>query len=104
MFQYYYRILDKYEKPITAFAIFADANKNFHPKHYQRDFLGTKLYYTYNTYKIIEQDDIELEASNNLFAMAVLAAKLALSNKKLEDQQMSFLRYYLNFESNEMFA
>src|SRR6202012_3238708 len=34
MFEYYYRILDKYDKPITAFAIFADDNKSFHPKHY----------------------------------------------------------------------
>jgi hypothetical protein len=124
MFQYYYRILDKYDKPITAFAIFADSNKNFHPKYYERDFLGTKVYYAFNTYKIIDQDDSELEASNNPFAMAVLSAKLALSNHKLEDQQlfelayslakrlltkqiskektrkvMSFLRYYLNFEN-----
>ncbi len=129
MFQYYYRILDKYDKPITAFAIFADSNKNFHPKYYERDFLGTKVYYAFNTYKIIDQDDAELEASNNPFAMAVLSAKLALSNHKLEDQQlfelaynlakrlltkqisrektrnvMSFLRYYLNFENPGMNA
>ena len=26
MFQYYYRILDQYDKPITAFAIFADSD------------------------------------------------------------------------------
>ena len=129
MFQYYYRILDKYDKPITAFAIFADSNRNFHPKHYERDFLGTKVYYAFNTYKIIDQDDGELEASNNPFAMAVLSAKLTLSNHKLQDQQlfelaynlakrllkkqiskektrkvMSFLRYYLNFENPGMIA
>ncbi len=95
MFQYYYRILDKYNKPITAFAIFADANKNFHPKHYERDFLGTRVYYTYNTYKIIDQDDKELEASNNPFAIAVLTAKLALSHKKLNDQQLFDLAFGL---------
>src|SRR3984885_1983514 len=33
MFQYYSRIFDQYDKPITAFAIFADTNKNFHPKY-----------------------------------------------------------------------
>jgi predicted transposase/invertase (TIGR01784 family) len=127
MFQYYYRILDKYDKPITAFAIFADANKSFHPKHYKRGFLGTEVYYSYNTYKIIDQDDEQLEASNNPFAMAVLTAKLALSGKKMKDEQlfdlafglakrllskqipklkirkvMSFLRHYLHFENNEM--
>jgi len=129
MFQYYYRILDKYDKPITAFAILADANKNFHPKHYERDFLGTKIYYSFNTYKIIEQNEAELEASNNPFAMAVLTAKLALSRPKLEEQQffdlaynlakrllakqmpkakirqlMNFLRHYMHFENTEMIA
>src|ERR1035437_6159893 len=61
MFQYYYRILDKYDKPITAFAIFADTSKSFHPKFYERDFLGTRVYYAFNTYKIIDQNDAELE-------------------------------------------
>jgi hypothetical protein len=129
MFQYYYRILDKYDKPITAFAIFADNNKNFHPKHYERTFLGTKIYYTFNTYKIIDQDDVELEASNNPFAMAVLTAKLSLSRPALKDQQlfdlaydlakrlltkqmpkgkirklMNFLRHYMRFENKEIIA
>lgn len=129
MFQYYYRILDKYDKPIAAFAIFADTNKSFHPQYYEREFLGTKVHYAFNTYKITEQDDAELEASNNPFAMAVLSAKLALSRPALEDQQlfnlardlakrlltkqipkekirkvMSFLRYYFSFENPQMFA
>jgi predicted transposase/invertase (TIGR01784 family) len=129
MFQYYYRILDKYEKPITAFAIFADTNKTFHPKHYERNFLGTRVYYAFNTYKIIDQSEAELDASNNPFAMVVLSAKLALSRPALKDLQlfeqtynlakrllnkqipkekirkvMTFLRYYLSFENPEMFS
>ncbi|MFI5138453.1 MAG: hypothetical protein ACHQIM_11565 [Sphingobacteriales bacterium] len=129
MFQYYYRILDKYDKPITAFAIFADTNKSFHPKYYEREFLGTKVYYAFNTYKIIDQDDAKLEASNNPFAMAVLTAKLSLSRPALKDQQlldltfdlakrlltkqipkekirilMNFLRHYMRFENEEIIA
>jgi len=129
MFQYYYRILDQYDKPITAFAIFADSDKNFHPKYYEREFLGTRVHYSYNTYKIIDQDDASLKASNNPFAMAVLAAKLVLLRPALLDQQlldrasalvknllnmqmsrdkirkvMNFLRYYIHFENPEMIA
>ena len=127
MFQYYYRILDQYDKPVTAFAIFADTNKKFHPNHYERAFLGTKIFYQFNTYKIIEQDEKELENSNNPFALAVLSAKIALSHPKLKDQQlydltrelakrllnkdipkdkirkvMNFLRHYLRFENPEI--
>ena len=129
MFQYYNRILDQYDKPITAFAIFADTNKGFHPQYYEREFLGTRVYYSYNTYKIIDQSDAELEASNNPFAMAVLSAKLSLSRPGLKDQQlfelaynlakrlltkqmpkektrkvMTFLRFYLRFENPEISA
>jgi len=127
MFQYYYRILDKYNKPITAFAIFADTNKNFHPKQYKRDFMGTGVHYYYNTFKIIDQDDDELEASNNPFAIAVLTAKLALTGQRMKDEQlfekayglakrllvkqipkdkirklMTFLRHYVRFENKEL--
>jgi len=127
MFQYYYRILDKYNKPITAFAIFADINKNFHPKHYEREFLGTRVYYGYNTFKIIDQDDDKLEASNNPFAIAVLTAKLALTGQRMNDEQlfekayalakrllvkqipkdkirklMTFLRHYVRFENQDL--
>ena len=129
MFQYYSRIFDQYDRPITAFAIFADTHKNFHPQYYEREFLGTRIYYSYNTYKIIDQNDTELETSNNPFAMAVLSAKISLSRPKLNDQQlfaaaydlakrllakqipkqkirmvMSFLRYYLRFENPEISA
>ncbi len=129
MFQYYYRILDKYDKPVTAFAIFADTHKTFHPKFYERDFLGTKVHYAYNTYKIIDQPDEELEASNNPFAMAVLSAKLSLARPNMGDQQlfdlafnltkrlltkqipkekirklMLFLRSYTSFDNQEMFT
>jgi len=97
------------------------------PKHYEREFLGAKVYYAYNTFKIIDQDDAELEASDNPFAMAVLSAKLALSRPTLGDKQlfdnaynlakrllskkmskdkvrkvMTFLKYYIHFENPEM--
>ena len=129
MFQYYYRILDQYYRSITAFAIFTDGNKAFHPKAYKAEFLGTGIHYWYNTYKIIDQNDAELEASNNPFALAVLSAKLVAMRTSKNDQQLfdqafdlarrlltkqiprekirkvfNFLRYYLRFENQEMFT
>ena len=127
MFQYYIRVLDKYNKPITAFAIFADTSATFHPTYYERKYLGTRVYYEFNTFKIADQNEAALNASNNPFAMAVLAAKFAINRSKLNDEQlfdngrelvklflskhitkqkirklMSFLRYYVRFEKPEM--
>ncbi len=95
MFQYYCRIFDRYNKPITAFVIFADTNKGFHPENYKTDFLGTSIHYAFNTYKIIDQEDAVPEASNNPFALAVLAAKLTLYRPALNDNQLFDAAYNL---------
>lgn len=127
MFRYYSRILDKYERRIAAFAIFTDDNAYFHPCKFELEYLGTKLTYTYNTYKIIDQTDAELADNANPFAMVALTVKTALKAKQKEENQlydlkldlvrrllnkniskakirslMNFLRYYIRFENKEM--
>ncbi|WP_426667071.1 Rpn family recombination-promoting nuclease/putative transposase [Mucilaginibacter sp. McL0603] len=132
MFRYYYRLIDKYGKPITAYAIFTEANLKARPDCFELDFMGTSLKYTFNTYKIASQSDEELLASENPFALVVLTAKTALSgsgiksslerdelllNLKLELAKqllirqipkekvrvmMNFLKYYTRFENPEI--
>jgi predicted transposase/invertase (TIGR01784 family) len=132
MFRYYYRLLDKYNKPITAYAIFTEANSKTRPDGFELDFMGTSLKYTFNTYKIASQSDEELLANDNPFALVVLTAKTAFSgsgiknslerdevllNLKLELAKqllirqipkekirvlMNFLRYYTRFENSEI--
>lgn len=127
MFQYYYRILDKYNKPIAAFAILADSNKTFRPDRFETNYNGTSLSYVFNSFKIIEQDDDILAASDNPFAIAIAAAKLALDSQKLGEQilfdkaynlakrlltkkmpktkarqLMVFLRHYARFENQNL--
>jgi len=83
MFQYYYRIFDKYRQPITAFAIFTDNRKAYHPASFDRSYLGTHLSYQYNTYKIRDQNEADLLADPNPFALVVLTVKAALKAKKI---------------------
>ncbi|MNX41676.1 hypothetical protein D3C86_720830 [compost metagenome] len=131
MYTYNYRIWDKHRKPITAYAIFTDPFKIERSNRYERSFLGTRLLYEFNTYKISKQDDELLLKSNNPFALIVLIAKAAfkvsrISNKRERDcllltikrtilealhkksfgtdkikQIMNFLRYYVRFETEE---
>src|SRR5690606_29571839 len=79
MFTYFYRILDKYQKPVTAYAIFTEANTLIRPDSFFLDYMGTRLLYTFNTYKIAGDNDEELLASNNPFAMVILTARAALA-------------------------
>ncbi|QQK74766.1 hypothetical protein HUG15_03515 [Salicibibacter cibarius] len=57
MFQYFYRIFDKYDQKIYAIALLTDANRSFHPTSYDYHFHGTSLTYAYNTYKIWTKDE-----------------------------------------------
>jgi hypothetical protein len=96
--------------------------------------MGTSLRYTFNTYKIASQNEEELSASDNPFAMVVLTAKAALAGKEIKSSRerdellltlkinlarlllvkhvakekirvlMNFLRYYVRFENQEINA
>lgn len=92
MFSYFYRILDKYKKPITAFAILTDNNKNFHPTHYERSFLGTKLRYDFNSCKILELNEQQLSESNNPFALVALTARIAIKKGKIKESELFELK------------
>jgi predicted transposase/invertase (TIGR01784 family) len=127
MFRYFYRTKDKHNTSITAFAVLIDDVKSYHPKSYKEEYLGTKLSYEFNTYKIFDQDEAELRANPNPFAVVALTVLMALKNKKIKDEDlkrikidltrelikrkldkrkrdkiMAFLTYYVSFEKPEM--
>ncbi|WP_028295792.1 hypothetical protein [Olivibacter sitiensis] len=134
MLDYYVRIRDKYGVSITAFAILTEASTRQRPDTYEEGFLGTRLRYTFNTFKVSRQTDEELLANGNPFALVVLIAKTAFagSNMKESGQRdgallaakdrlmrelvsrgmptekirvlMNFLTYYVHFEDEEISA
>lgn len=103
MFTYFFRILDKYEKPVTAIAIFTDRNKSFEPNMFTYEFLGTKAVFQYKTYKILSQNEEELAKSNNPFATVIQTVLLSIKSKKLNDDTLLLLKSKLAkslFEKN----
>ena len=88
MFTYFYRILDKYNKPVTSVAIFTDSNPAYAPDTYYYNFMGVKNTFTYNTYKVIAQDAAELAKNNNPFALVVLTVLLALQKGKQVEEEL----------------
>lgn len=88
MFQYFYRIFDKYRRPITAFAILTDKNRLFLPKKFEQIYLGTTLSYQYNFYKVIEQDEMSLINSNSPFAIVILTVLTALQKGKVTEDEL----------------
>lgn len=91
MLIYFYRIYDKYRQKIAAIAIFADSRNGWKPDKYEYEFANTRLTYQYPVYKILEQSEADLKASENPFALVVLAAQYALRGKrKDESTQLRF--------------
>jgi len=86
MFAYYYRILDRYDQPVTAIAIFAGRIKKNIDNQFQDHCLGTHILYQYNTLYLRDYADEELAASENLFALVLLVAKKALLTGKDEEE------------------
>lgn len=95
MFQCFYRIREKYRRPVSSLAIFADDNKNFHPDRFEQSDRDTHLRYGFNTYKILAQDQEQLEQSDNPFALVVLTVKTALEGKRLTDEELYPLKIKL---------
>ena len=126
MYKYYARIFDKYDKQISAYAILTEESKKTRTNQYTSEFLGTKLDYHYNIYKISQQNEEELRKSDNPFAMVALTARSVLKNKPLNDDAlmeikekllkqlleksfskakirkiMIFLKFYINFGNSQ---
>ncbi|KQS33358.1 hypothetical protein [Dyadobacter sp. Leaf189] len=95
MFTYYYRIWDNYRRRITAFAILTDENAAFLPERFEQDFLGTRLTFQFNAYKILEQSEEALLRNTNPFAQVILVVKSAMRGKTLEKEDLLSLKIAL---------
>lgn len=73
MFEYFYRISDRYGKKIVAIAIFTNKSTKS-TNQYHEKYFGTEITYTFNKYVVSDFDEEELKKSPKLFSKALLAS------------------------------
>jgi Domain of unknown function (DUF4351) len=75
MFTYNLRIFDHFHQPAISLAILCDSNSSWKPKQYSYNYPDTRLTFEFGTVKLLDYENrwAELEASDNLFAMVVMA-------------------------------
>ena len=75
MFVYYYRIRDKYDKPLVSLAILGDNHPDWRPDCHIESHFGCREEFRFPILKLLDYaDDIAgLERSENVFATMVLA-------------------------------
>ena len=87
MFTYFYRIYDKFERPITALAIFTDGDSLFHPNSYHLDFWDTSMIYRFRTFKVKnKKQEYFNKHPNNPFSIILEAVWIELQKGKAIDR------------------
>lgn len=92
LFIYYYRLLDRYGLPVTTLAILIDKNSKYKPTKYETNFTGTRLLFEFNTYKLLDHPLEELEQLVNPFARVLEVSRIALDQKKLNEEHLFQLK------------
>ncbi|WP_254411460.1 hypothetical protein [Dyadobacter diqingensis] len=89
MFQYWYRIYDRYEVDIVALAVFTGGKNQKRPDYFHKSFLGTEILYKYNVFHILDYSEKQLLGMDNPFALIILAAQKALLINKIPEIELA---------------
>jgi hypothetical protein len=84
MFEGYYRVRDKYKRPVTSLAIYTNSNRKFHFTKYEEEFWGTKITHLFNAYILLDNPPEHLALNPNPFAAVMEAAWMQLKRPKDE--------------------
>ena len=88
---------------ITTFVVFTGQPPSEKHKVFEKDCFGSFTYYRYNSYVIFNQDPKELEESDNLFSLAVLAAKYTLDTEGDDQKRMVFKKKLYELAEKKQF-
>jgi len=88
LFQYWYRIFDRYRVPVETIAVFTGDKSQHKPSEYIHKSIDTSIHFRYRTYHIFDDDERELLAMDNAFALIVVACQKALQEGKVPDEEL----------------
>ena len=88
MYTYHYKIRDTYQVPVASLAVLADADRGFRPMQYSAALWDCRVEFQFPTVKLLDYAEparwAELEASDNMFALVVMAQIRAKVTKDAE--------------------
>ncbi|QQD12687.1 hypothetical protein [Sphingobacterium sp. UDSM-2020] len=89
IFQYFYRLLDRYRVPVETIAVFTGGRSQPCTDEYHFAVFRTSLRFQYLSYQIFDHDESELLDMDNIFAYIVLACQKALDEDKIPEQELA---------------
>ncbi len=88
LFQYHYRLLDRYRVPVETIAVFTGEKSQRRPSEYWHQGIRTTIQFRYLTYHIFDHGEAELLQMDNPFGLIVLACQKALLEGKVPDEEL----------------
>ncbi len=88
IFQYHYRLLDRYHVPVETIAVFTGDRNQHRPSEYCYQVIDTSIRFCYRAYHIFDHGEAELLAMDNPFALVVLACQKSLLEGKVPDGEL----------------
>ncbi len=88
LFQYHYRLLDRYRVPVETIAVFTGGRNQHKPTAYRYQGIGTSIHFQFLSYDILNHTETVLLEMDNPFALVVLACQKALSEGKIPDAEL----------------
>ncbi|MCG5504561.1 hypothetical protein [Ectothiorhodospira variabilis] len=97
MYTYQYRLRDRYGVDVVSLAVLADTRESFRPSAFEYERWGCKLSFTFPMAKLIDWEErwADLEASDNVFALVVMAqikAKRVKDGATRKDVKIALVR------------
>jgi hypothetical protein len=97
MYIYQYRLRDRYGIDVVSLAVLADTRKSFRPTTFHYERWGCELTFTFPTAKLMDWEArwAELESSDNVFALVVMAqiqAKRVKNDATRKDTKVALIR------------
>jgi len=94
MYVYNYRIFDKHKVDVVSLGVLADSSTTFRPISYQRRRWGCEIDFRFPVVKLLDWESRweELEKSDNVFSLAVMAQIKAKTSKNVDEMRAWKLR------------
>jgi predicted transposase YdaD len=89
MFQYHYRLLDRFGVQVVSLVVFTGRKSQQQPGEFKMGSLGTEIIYRYKTYQIFDHTELQLLNMDNPFALIVIAAQKALRENKIPEEELN---------------
>ena len=94
MYVYHYRLFDRYQVDVVSLGVLADTTKAFRPNAFRWARWGCEIAFRFPTVKLLDWQArrSELEASNNRFALVVMAQLEAKASVEAEERKAAKFR------------